>query len=407
MKSHRIEFESHDNATHCLNDGVLDLLARVNARFFERRQSLLAKRIERAKSARTGERLSAPEETLQIRQAEWKAEPRATSFTEIRHDFEDGIAPAWGEILRVAQAAVREGGWIRPRGLHLEERHCRQDGKAVPAAFFDLVVSSFAPNPQFFVPKVEGYLEARLWSDVIHFIEEERKIPRSSIPVGVEIESVYGVVEAEEIFFELKEHLAWVRFDPKDYASNWLKMHANSAEFLTPDLTQLSVREAWLSPIAHYVGLVCEKRGAHYRCGAKSLSPEPRIVPESIIFVKPTFARVREVLSFCQDFLDHWIRGEGRMKTADGMKDLSDFELARCQLWQWVKYRVELADAPYSLTQERYFEWREEELLKLKQGTNPEITRLYEASRTLDALILNATIAEFSIPVAQGYLKSA
>jgi len=405
-KSERIESESHEIAARVLNEELLSLLTRLHERFSGARADLLQARALRAKRVRAGEPIAPPAETAQIRQAEWTA-ARGSEARPVIEDFEDGLAPSWNRILEVAERAVRGKGWTRVRGIHLEERHCRAGGKPICAAFFDLSVLAFAPDPGIVIPKLESSAEARLWADAIHFLEDERRLSRGTIRVALEVESLEAVAQAEEILFELKEHVAWMRFDSKDYASNWLKTHSGSADFLAPDLTRAEIRERWLSPVAHYLALVCEKRGLGFHADVPSLSPEPKLVPETLPFQKPSVARVRELLAFAQDFLDHWIRGEGRLETPSGACDLSDFELARCQLWQWVKYRVDLAEASQPLTQERYLEWREEELQKLKRGTNPDITRLYEASRAMDALILNATIAEFSIPVAQAYLKSA
>ena len=60
---------------------------------------------------------------------------------------------------------------VRPRGLHLPEKHLCLDGKPVPGALVDFGLFFFhnarklldrGSGPYFYLPKLESHLEARL-----------------------------------------------------------------------------------------------------------------------------------------------------------------------------------------------------------------------------------------------------
>jgi malate synthase len=112
-------------------------------------------------------------------------------------DFEDSNSPTWENcvlgqvnlrdaVRRAIEFTNPEGKHyalndvtatliVRPRGWHLDERHLRVDGKAVPGGLFDFGLFFFhnaeelvkrGSGPYFYLPKMESHLEARLWNDV-------------------------------------------------------------------------------------------------------------------------------------------------------------------------------------------------------------------------------------------------
>ncbi len=64
---------------------------------------------------------------------------------------------------------------VRPRGWHLPERHLLLDGQPLSGSLVDFGISFFhnaaealrqGIGPYFYLPKIEHYLEARLWNDL-------------------------------------------------------------------------------------------------------------------------------------------------------------------------------------------------------------------------------------------------
>ena len=69
---------------------------------------------------------------------------------------------------------------MRPRGWHLEEKHMQVDGKNMSGSLVDFGLYFFhnakallekGSGPYFYLPKMESYLEARLWNDVFVFAQ--------------------------------------------------------------------------------------------------------------------------------------------------------------------------------------------------------------------------------------------
>ena len=79
---------------------------------------------------------------------------------------------------------------MRPRGWHLPEEHLVVDGQSMSGALFDFglyfflnakaTLCSAAPGPYFYLPKMESYLEARLWNEVFIYAEQALGVPKSA-----------------------------------------------------------------------------------------------------------------------------------------------------------------------------------------------------------------------------------
>ena len=121
---------------------------------------------------------------------------------------------------------------VRPRGLHLPEKHVWMDGKPVPASLFDFGVFFFhnaqklldkGSGPYFYLPKMESHREARLWNEVFQMAQDELGIPRGSIRATVLIETIPAAFEMDEILYELREHSAGLNCGRWDYIFSIIK----------------------------------------------------------------------------------------------------------------------------------------------------------------------------------------
>src|ERR1019366_6047933 len=88
---------------------------------------------------------------------------------------------------------------VRPRGWHLMERHFLVDGKQISGALFDFSLYFFhnakelmarGSGPYFYLPKMEHYLEARLWNDVFVFAQDSCAVPQGTVRATVLIETI-------------------------------------------------------------------------------------------------------------------------------------------------------------------------------------------------------------------------
>ena len=115
---------------------------------------------------------------------------------------------------------------VRARGWHLEERHVVVDGQPMSGSLFDFGVFFFnnaaeqvkrGRGPYFYLPKMEHYLEARLWNDVFCLAQDYIGMKRGTIRGTVLIETITGVFNMDEILYELREHSSGLNCGRWDY----------------------------------------------------------------------------------------------------------------------------------------------------------------------------------------------
>lgn len=56
------------------------------------------------------------------------------------------------------------------------------------------------------LPKMEHYLEARLWNDIFRMAQDLLGVRRGSIRATVLIETITAAFQMDEIIYELREH---------------------------------------------------------------------------------------------------------------------------------------------------------------------------------------------------------
>ena len=106
---------------------------------------------------------------------------------------------------------------VRPRGLHLEDKHFIVDGTPAPASLVDFSLYFFhnartllskGSAPYFYLPKLEHHQEAKWWSEVFASAEDKLVIPNGSVRSTVLIETLPAVFEMDAIIYALKDYIA-------------------------------------------------------------------------------------------------------------------------------------------------------------------------------------------------------
>ncbi|OQO92167.1 malate synthase A [Saccharomonospora piscinae] len=69
---------------------------------------------------------------------------------------------------------------------------------------------------------------------------------------------------------------------------------------------------------------------------------------------------VRSNISVALRYVDSWLRGTGAAALFGLMEDAATAEIARCQVWQWLRHGTKLPDGT-AITRERVVEWLDEE----------------------------------------------
>jgi malate synthase len=98
-----------------------------------------------------------------------------------------------------------------------------------------------------------------------------------------------------------------------------------------------------------------------------------------------TAAGLLSDVSVALQYLEAWLRGSGAVAINNMMEDTATAEIARSQLWQWVRHAVRTEDGQ-PVTLERVRALLAEERRRLESGAGPE-HRLAEAAALLDALV--------------------
>ena len=93
-------------------------------------------------------------------------------------------------------------------------------------------------------------------------------------------------------------------------------------------------------------------------------------------------------------YLDAWLCGSGAVAIHSLMEDAATAEIARAQLWYWVRKRSGLADGG-QMSEERYLMIRREVLTALIEERAGAEHRLPDAAELLDRLVLSPGIREF------------
>jgi malate synthase len=312
-----------------LTPEALEFVERLTRAFAPSLERLLADRADRHAAVSRGAPLNFLDETRSVREGDWAIAPvpvdLARRIVEITGpvdrkmvinalnsgadcfmaDFEDSNTPTWDNnvqgqinlmdavrrtIEHVDPATSKEYRLaertatllVRPRGLHLPERHVQVDGKAVPGALFDFGLY-FVHNarelmrrgtgPYFYLPKLESYREARFWNEVFVAAEGALDIPRGTIKATVLIETLPAAFQMDEILYELRQHAAGLNCGRWDYIFSFIKTLRDDPSAVLPDRSQVTMEQPFLRAYTQLCIRTCHRRGAHAMGGMAAQIP--------------------------------------------------------------------------------------------------------------------------------------
>jgi malate synthase len=316
-----------------LTPAALALVAELHRTFDAERRALLRRRAERQAELDAGATLDFLPETREIREGDWTVAPPPPGLQDRRveitgptsakmvinalnsgapgfmADFEDANSPTWANMVdgqvNLVDAVRRrlehtENGkhytlgedlatlHVRPRGLHLPERHLLVDGEPVAGAFMDAALFLFhnaqelldrGSGPFLYLPKLQSHLEARLWNEVLTLVEERIGIPHGSIRATVLIETLPAAFEMDEILYELRDHSAGLNAGRWDYIFSTIKSLRTRPEAVLPDRTAVTMTVPFMRAYTELLVATCHRRGAFAMGGMSAFLPS-RTDPE-------------------------------------------------------------------------------------------------------------------------------
>ncbi|MEJ7770482.1 MAG: malate synthase A [Geodermatophilaceae bacterium] len=313
---------------------ALAFVATLQRRFGVRREQLLtARAVRREQIAATG-RLDFLDETAAVRAGEWAVPEPPPDLTDRRveitgpteskmainalncgaqvwlADLEDANTPHWRNVVggqvvladavrgrlafdgpdgreyRLRTDVARPVIVPRPRGWHLPERHLLVDGEPTVGALVDAGLYLFhnaaelitqGSGPYFYLPKLEGHLEARLWAEVFTVAEQMLGLPHGSIRVTLLIETITAAFEMEEMLYELRDYATGLNAGRWDYLFSIIKNFRDAgSSFVLPDRSAVTMTAPMMRAYTDQLVSVCHRRGAMAIGGMAALIPSRR-----------------------------------------------------------------------------------------------------------------------------------
>lgn len=296
---------------------ALQLISDLNERFGDRRSEILVAAEARRDRFRSGD-IAPLEETTNIREADWVADPVPAELLERRVELIGGcsrkdliegmnagaksyIADLWcsapTEPLSIMEAHrnlerasdnrlsyVAEDGTrvrINPKSITrliivprpMEVMHPTSiEGHAVPGAFVDLALHAEwnAAKLQLrqggafvYLRGISGHAEARLWREIFEFLEERQGLPRGCFRATVMIDSLAAALEPDEILFEFMHHSAGLGLAPQCFAADHIALFSTPGHAVMPDREHIGFNAKFLRSVSLRIISVCHRRQVH------------------------------------------------------------------------------------------------------------------------------------------------
>jgi len=263
-------------------------------------------------------------------------------------------------------------------------------------------------GPYFYLPKLESHLEARLWAEVFDFAERELGLAHGTIRCTVLIETILAAFEMDEILHELRDHIVALNCGRWDYIFSFIKKFAGRPDFVLPDRQQVTMTTHFLRSYSLLCIRTCHRRGAFAMGGMAAQIPiknDPvaneqalakvradkereagdghdgtwvahpalvsvamevfdRLMPapnqvhrlredvqvgaSDLLAIPPgtiTAEGLANNVSVSLQYMAAWLSGNGCVPINNLMEDAATAEIARAQVWQWIRHpRGVLAD---------------------------------------------------------------
>lgn len=312
-----------------LTDGALEFVIALHKKFNRGRLQLLQERVKRQVEFDLGNFPTFPKETEETRKTEWSVSyipedlhDRRVEITgpvdrkmvinalnsgasTFMADFEDSNAPSWENCMEGQHNLIdanqrtikyydakKEKSYqlndeiavllVRPRGLHLNERHILINEEQASGGLIDFGLYVYhntrtlmhkGSAPYFYLPKLEHYLEARWWDEVFTFAEEYLGVPVGTFKATVLIETITASYQLDEIIYELKNHIVGLNCGRWDYIFSYIKKFRNHPEFIMPNRDQVTMTVPFMDAYSKLVIQRCHKRGIHAMGGMAAQIP--------------------------------------------------------------------------------------------------------------------------------------
>lgn len=256
-------------------------------------------------------------------------------------------------------------------------------------------------GPYLYLPKLEHWREAELWEAVLTDIEKALELEPGTIKVTVLIETLPAVFQMDEILHALRSRIVGLNCGRWDYIFSYIKCLQAHPDKVLPDRAQVTMTVPFLRAYSQLLIKTCHQRGAFAMGGMAAQIPirddeaaneealsrvradkereagdghdgtwvaHPGLIDLAMdIFdqhidgrnqlkrlredvevsaaelVEPcqgtiTEAGVRGNLEVSIRYMAAWLSGQGCVPIHHLMEDAATAEIARAQVWQWMRH---------------------------------------------------------------------
>lgn len=345
----------------------------------------------------------------------------------IQTDFDDGHCPTWhnqlqgwyniyrhvhGQLDGVPSMEEAPVLMLRPRAWNMIDHNILVGGKETPGPLIDFGLLMFhnavrmheaGSGPFFYLSKLEGSNEAKLWNKIFVWTQKQLGIPTGTVKACVLIENVFASFEMEEILWELRDHSAGLNCGIWDYSASFINKFGHRPAFLLPDRSKyVSMERPFLAAYMSLVVSTCMKRGAPATGGMaanileqnneqeiieKVVSSKEREIKAGVDgfmvydiglikaikklwkrYEGVNFQTVKSSLQTTADdllnlpeggvtlaglehnvmvgvlFISAWYNGKGCFVLKGCVEDSATAEISRSQVWQWIRQKARLEE---------------------------------------------------------------
>ena len=156
----------------------------------------------------------------------------------------------------------------RPRGWHLDEPRVTIDNAPMSGSLFDFALYFYhnahelvkrGSGPYFYLPKMEHYLEARLWNDVFLLSQSYIGMSYNTIRATVLIETLPAAFQMEEILFELRNHSSGLNCGRWDYIFSFIKKRRADRGAVFPDRKDVTMTVPFMDAYVRLLIQTCHR----------------------------------------------------------------------------------------------------------------------------------------------------
>jgi len=291
-------------------------------------------------------------------------------------------------------------------------------------------------GPYLYLPKLESWQEAELWEQVLTDIEKALQLKPGTIKVTVLIETLPAVFQMNEILHALKSRIVGLNCGRWDYIFSYIKCFQAHPDKVLPERAQVTMTVPFLRAYSQLLIKTCHARGAFAMGGMAAQIPikgdeaaneqalkrvredkereagdghdgtwvaHPGLIPIAMdIFdrhldgpnqlhrlredvqvsaedlVAPcdgtiTEAGVRGNLSVAMRYMAAWLNGQGCVPINNLMEDAATAEIARSQIWQWIRHPAGRLEDGRDINHNLIQAWHQEELDRIRSEVGEDV----------------------------------